>query len=144
MSSIWLASAVVTAVFSLAGSVLPAREHSQDVDDRDRTSHTKFDDRDRRAVRQWFNEHREKLPQGFREQDRLSPDQESRLQPGVVLDADTRRRVRPAPVDLLRRLPPPGRHYRYAVVDDHILLVEDKTWSVSDIIHMHLDAGHQG
>jgi Ni/Co efflux regulator RcnB len=144
MSSPWLLSVVVTGLFSLAGSVMPAREHSRDVDDRDRTSHTKFDDRDRQAAREWLNEHRENLPQGFREQDRLSPDQESRLQPGVILDSDTRRRIRPAPVDLLRRLPPPARHYRYAAVDDHILLVEDRTWSVSDIIHLHPDASHQG
>ena len=74
MSSPWLLSIVVTGLFSLTGSVMPAREHSRDVDDRDRTSHTKFDDRDRQAAREWLNEHRENLPQGFREQDRLSPD----------------------------------------------------------------------
>lgn len=142
MTSMWLISAVLTGLFSLTSSAVPAQGHSRDQNDRE--SHTKFDNRDRQAARKWYNEHRENLPQGFRDEDRLRPEEESRLQLGVALDANTRKRVRPAPVDLLRRLPPPPRHYRYALVNEHLLLVEDRTWNISDIIHLHGDEGHQG
>jgi Ni/Co efflux regulator RcnB len=136
MSPTWLLSAIVTGLLALTGSALPAQDH---VREQERDSHAKFDNHDRAAAREWYNEHRENLPQGFREEDRMTPEEESRLQKGAALDSDTRRRVRPAPMDLLRRLPPPPRHYRYAIVEDHILIVEDRTWNISDIIHLHQD-----
>jgi len=142
MKPTWLISAGVTALLAVSSSAMPAPGRSGDRDDRE--LHTKFDNRDRQAARKWYNEHSENLPKGFRDADRLNPEEESRLQVGVALEPEARKKVRPAPVDLLRRLPPPPRHYRYAILDEHLLLVEDRTWNISDIIHLHVGEGHSG
>lgn len=105
------------------------------------SEHTKFDDRDRETVRSWYIAHRDRLPPGFRDQDRLPPQWEARLQPGSMLDVNMRRRVRPVPPDLIRTLPAPPRDYRYAVLDGHIIIVGEKTWHVSDVLHFHMDIG---
>lgn len=81
-------------------------------------------------------------PQGFRDEHRSRPKEE--LQAGTTLDSSTRKRVYPVPVDLLRRLPPPPRHYRYGILNEHLLIVEDRTWNMSDIIRLPGDDGHQG
>ena len=140
MKPTWLISAVLAGLFALTGSAMPAQDHSRDV--RHRVLH-KFDARDREAARKWYNEHRENLPEGFRDEHPLRPEDASRLRAGAALDSDTRKKIRPVPVDLLRRLPPPPRHYRYAVLDERILLV-DKTWNISDIIDLHGDEGRPG
>ncbi|HEV7968614.1 MAG TPA: hypothetical protein VGP19_13640 [Candidatus Acidoferrales bacterium] len=45
------------------------------------------------------------------------------------------------PSDLLEKLPAPPRDYRYLVLDGHLLLVQEKTWNVSDVLHFEVDFG---
>ena len=142
MRSTWLISAGAAVVLLLTSSPAPAQDRGREPINRE--LRTKFNDRDRQAARRWYNENRENLPQGFWDEDRSGPGEESRLQAGTTLDSSTRKRVRPVPVDLLRRLPPPPRHYRYGILNEHLLIVEDRTWNISDIIRLHGDDGHQG
>lgn len=107
-----------------------ARDHDKD--------HPRFEDRDREAVHGWFTEHRDHLPAGLRERDRLPSELESRLQVGVVLDSDLRHRIHPVPVDLLDRLLPCPKHYRYVVIGAHIVVIDDG-FHVFDIIHFELN-----
>jgi Ni/Co efflux regulator RcnB len=137
-----LTSAVATALLLLTSSPAPAQFHSREPMNRE--LRTKFNNHDREAARKWYNENRGNLPQGFRDEDRSGPEEESRLQAGTTLDPGIRRRVRPVPMDLLRRLAPPPRHYRYAILNEHLLLVEDRTWNISDTIRLPGDDGHQG
>lgn len=88
------------------------------------------------AASDWYNQHRDNLPEGLRPEDRLSPEQESRLKVGVVLDNDIRDRVRPAPPELAQRLPPPPPEHRYVAVGGHVGLV-DKDYKVKAVINLH-------
>jgi hypothetical protein len=80
-------------------------------------------------------------PAGFREGDRLTPELESNLRVGGALNSDLRGRLQPAPADLIRRLPPPPPDDQYAALDGHLLLLNEKTWNVSDVLHFELDFG---
>jgi hypothetical protein len=84
----------------------------------------------------WYNQHRSNLPEGLRPEDRLSPEQESRLQVGATLDNDLRDRVRPAPADLAARLPAPPPDHRYVAVGGHVGLI-DKNFQVKAVINVH-------
>jgi hypothetical protein len=81
----------------------------------------------------WYAQHQGNLPEGLRPEDRLSADQESRLRVGATLDPDIRDRVRPAPEDLAKRLPPPPPDHRYVAVGGHVGLI-DKNFQVKTVI----------
>lgn len=133
----------IAAVASLGlfGAIILAKEKGQNGDDRDRAAHTRFDARDRENAEEWYMEHRADLPVGFREEDRLTPDLEARLRSGEVLDPELRWRTEAVPGELLQTLPPAPRNHRYVALAGHLLLVDEKTWNVSDIFHFELDFG---
>jgi Ni/Co efflux regulator RcnB len=135
--------AAVAAIASLGffGAIILAKARSQNAAEPDRAQHTRFDARDRENIGEWYKEHQENLPRGFREDDRLPSNRESRLRVGEVLDSDLRSRTQPVPSDLLEKLPAPPRDYRYLVLDGHLLLVQEKTWNVSDVLHFEVDFG---
>jgi hypothetical protein len=135
-----LLSGVAVVLLTLALPAPGGGAFAQDHDrDRDRDhEHPRFEDHDRDAARGWFSEHHDRLPQGLRDRDRLPPEVESRLQVGVILDHDMRRRIHPVPADLLDRLPPCPRHYRYVIIGGHIGLIDD-SFRVSDVIHFELN-----
>jgi hypothetical protein len=66
----------------------------------------------------------------------LSPDEESRLQEGAVLDKNLRKKVHPAPADLTSRLPAPPSNHRYVAVGGHVGLI-DNQYNVKAVIHLH-------
>jgi hypothetical protein len=115
------------AIFALTGSAALAQE---------RQDHTQFDEKDQKAARDYYSQHKDHPPAGLRDQDRLSPDQESRLHEGAVLDKDLRKRVHPAPPELARQLPPPPPDHRYVAVGGHIGLIDNK-YQVKAVIHLH-------
>lgn len=125
----------------LFGAIILAQERVPTADAPDRGQHTRFDARDRGIAGEWYKEHQGDLPRGFRAEDRLTPNSESKLRVGEVLDSDLRSRIEAAPGDLLQKLPIPARNYQYAVLDGHLLLVDAKTWNVSDVLHFELDFG---
>jgi len=137
-NNLFLTGAVtlLTLALSCIGGSAFAQDHDRDRDrDRERP---RFEDRDRQAARGWFSEHHGHLPPGLRDRDRLPPGLESRVQVGIVLDRDLRHRIHPVPEELLERLPPCPRHYRYVIIGDHICLIDDQ-FDVFDVIHFELN-----
>jgi Ni/Co efflux regulator RcnB len=133
MKTCILAITATAAVLALSGMMAVAQDRQQGG--RDRTT-TQFDSHDQQVTRDWYKEHQDHPPAGLRSQDRLSPDQESRLQEGAVLDKEMRSHVHPAPPDLARRLPPPPSHHRYVAIGGHIGLI-DNGYHVKAVIHLH-------
>lgn len=130
--------ACTAAALTLTLPVFAGNSFTQDRDrDRDH-DHPRFEDHDRESARGWFNEHHDRLPEGLRDRDRLPSGLESRLQVGVVLDRDLRHRIHPVPEELLDRLPPCPKHYRYVVIGGHIVLIDDG-FHVFDVIHFELN-----
>jgi len=121
--------------------------HAQDRDDHDHEKHEEhhehhwdrehpqFDDHERVVVHDWYGGHRDRVVVGFRDEDRLPPEWEPRLQVGFVFDNDWRRRCYPVPAELLVQLPPPPRHYRYYAIDGRVVLV-DRGWRVADVLNV--------
>ncbi len=103
----------------------------------ERGAHTQFDDHDRQVTTDWYNQHKDHPPAGLRPQDRLSPDQERRLEPGRPVPSDLRRREHAVPADLAHRLPPPPPKSRYVAIGGHVGLVDQATQLLRDVIHLH-------
>jgi Ni/Co efflux regulator RcnB len=96
---------------------------------------TQFNDHDRQVTQDWYKQHQN--TRGLRDRDRLSADQESRLQEGRPLDRDLRKRSYAVPSDLRRHLPPAPAHHRYMTVGGHVVLVDSGN-VVRGVIHIHL------
>lgn len=101
--------------------------------DRDRHDSTQFNDRDRQVTQDWYKQHERNAPRGLRSQDRLSSEQEARLQAGRPLDRDLRKRTYAVPRDLRRHLPPAPRNHRYVAIGGHVVLVDGRN-VVRDVI----------
>ena len=104
---------------------------------------TQFTEQDRQTTRDWYNQHQAHPPASLRSNDRLSPAEESRLQPGRPLDPDLQRRVHTAPTDLARRLPPQPRERQYVAIGGHVGLVDRNIHVLHDVIHLHDDTGRR-
>jgi Ni/Co efflux regulator RcnB len=122
-------------VFTAAASAQDRNGQARGQASVDRQSHTQFNSQDRQVTNDWYNQSRTQAhpPAGFRQQDRLSPDLESRLQVGSKLDSQLQKKVHKVPSDLKRRLPAPASGYRYAAVGGHVAMI-DKRNQVQDII----------
>ncbi len=96
-----------------------------------------FTDGDRQATKDWYAQHQAHPPAGLRQQDRLSADQETRLQPGRILDRDLQSRTHGVPTDLSRRLSPPPPNHRYVAIGGHVGLEDKSTHTLRDVIHVH-------
>jgi Ni/Co efflux regulator RcnB len=129
------------AVALLIATTVSAQQHSQQTDRRDRQAtteqRTQFNDHDRQVTTEWYKQHQNNAPSGFRSQDRLSAQQEARLQPGRVLPQDLRRKTHAVPSALRRQLPPAPRNHEYVVIGGHVVLVDSRTHSVRDVIRLH-------
>ena len=101
-----------------------------------------FNEHDRQVTNDWYRQHQKHAPRGLRTQDRLSADEESRLQPGRPLPRDLRARTHPVPRDLERQLPTPLRNHKYLAIGGHVALVNSRTHEVRDVIHIHEQDGH--
>jgi Ni/Co efflux regulator RcnB len=100
-----------------------------------------FNEHDRQVTRDWYRQHQNHAPKGMRSEDRLTPEQERRIQTGQPLDRELQRRSYSVPSDLRRRLPPAPKHHQYVVVGHHIALV-DSQHVVRDVIHLHDQPQH--
>jgi hypothetical protein len=133
------------ALIGLFGALILAQGHGQrqEPDLRRGAQHTRFDAKDRANVGEWYRARQQEqdLPNGFQSSDVLSSASESRLRVGELLDPDLRSETLPVPSELLQKLPPAPGDYRYLVLDGHLLLVDQKSWNVSDVLHFELDFG---
>jgi len=130
------ATACALVLLAATASVEAQTRPSNRSDEASRKS-PQFDDHARQTTHDWYNQHQSKPPAGFRTQDRLSADQESRLQPGRPLDPDLRKHEHPVPRDLSRQLPPPPPEHRYVAIGGHVGIVNNVTQILQDVIHLH-------
>lgn len=89
----------------------------------------KFADDDQAALREWYPGNRDAPV--FRGRDRWNDRLDRRIQVGAMLPVQIQRMTRPAPPDLVSRLPRRPRYLRYVIVGDHMLLV-DRWWTVRE------------
>jgi hypothetical protein len=105
-----------------------------DRDDR-RDSGPIFTRRDRDLILDWFGSHRRSgLPPGLAKRDRLPPGLEKQLRERGTLPPGLQKKVQPLPYDLerqLRRLP---IGYRRVVLGGNVILMEQKTAVIYDIL----------
>jgi hypothetical protein len=132
-SSIW-ALVFAVALFGQGGSNAIAQSRT---DQSREEGHTQFDEHDRQVANDWYGQHQSRPPAGLRSRDRLSPDQESRLQPGRPLGRDLQKHVHSVPSDLGHRLPPAPPNHRYVAIGGHVGLVDKKGQVLRDVIHLH-------
>jgi len=156
---LWMTGSMLF-VFALTGSAIRAQDRGQDQDHQDQDrhdqghrdqdqhgkqrddqrgqDHSRFDDHDRQVSRDWYDQNHSHPAAGLGDRDRLSPQYESRLREGYVLDGYMRRRIHPVPATYYRQLPPPPRGYRYVFIDGHACLI-DGGYRVHDVIHFELN-----
>jgi hypothetical protein len=129
-----ICAAALVAMFNISTVYAQDRhdeqEHHEHHWDKD---HPQFDDHERVVVHDWYGSHRDAHVVGFRDEDRLPPEWEPRLQVGFVFDRDWRARCHPVPADLLVGLPAPPPHYRYYAIGGRVVLV-DRRWRVADVL----------
>jgi Ni/Co efflux regulator RcnB len=133
--SLATAAAAILALSSLVAVAQDGGQRGDPNNDRNRTT-SQFNSHDQQVTHDWYNQHKDHPPAGFRNQDRLSSEQESRLQEGAVLDKDMRRHVHPAPPELARQLPAPPSHHRYVAIGGHLGMI-DNSYHVKAVIHLH-------
>ena len=117
------------AMLPLAGSL-----RAQDRDFR-RGPDTHFDRRDRGEIYGWYQDHPGNRI--FNADPRWNEEMERRLQVGVILGRDVRNRSYPLPFELLERLGPLPRHFRYIATGNHVCVVNDD-WQLFDVMHLEL------
>jgi len=91
-------------------------------DNNRRDNYHRFDDRDRRSFRDWYNRNRNRSPWV---NDHYPSGWDSRIKPGYRIGADMWRYYRPVPYDLARTLPLPPQGYRYIMLGNRIVLVDN-------------------
>jgi len=92
----------------------------------DRGNYHRFDDRDRRTFQSWYNTRRRNPPQGFRDSDRLPPDLDAKIGNGFRVGPELAPYYRPVPYDLARRMPLPPRGFKYVMLGDRIVLLDNR------------------
>jgi hypothetical protein len=93
-----------------------------------------FTDQERVLVKNWFGNHGGGLPPGLAKRDRLPPGLEKQLRERGTLPPGLAKRGQPLPFELerqLRRLP---TGYRRVVVGGNVILMNEKTSIIYDII----------
>jgi hypothetical protein len=79
----------------------------------------------------------------MRSEDRLTPEQEQRIQPGQTHDREMQGRYQSVPRDLSRQLSHAPKNHKYVVVGQHVALVDTHSHVVRDVIHLHDDGEHK-
>lgn len=112
------------------------KHHGRD-DDEDRDHYGHYYDHDRDYVRDWYRDRDrdQGLPPGLAKKDRLPPGLEKQLILRGTLPPGLQKKVYPAPMDVVRRLPPPPPDCENVVIGGHFVLLNRKTNIVVDIFH---------
>ena len=97
-----------------------------------------YRDHDRETMRGWYDQHEGHLPPGLAKKDRLPPGLEKQLVRRGTLPPGLQKRVQPCPRDLERELPPPPPECAHVLVGGHIVLLNQRTNVVVDIVHFEI------
>jgi hypothetical protein len=112
-------------------------KHSYGGYDRDNRAYSySYSKHDRDELRKWYARHQGNLPPGLAKKDRLPPGLEKKLVVHQVMPVEYREYVRPAPVEIVRVLPPPPPDCEHVVVGGHIVLMNRRTLVVLDIFNL--------
>jgi Ni/Co efflux regulator RcnB len=106
--------------------------HNKHSDDDDQDF---YKDHDRDAVRDWYDQHENNLPPGLAKKDRLPPGLEKQLVRRGTLPPGLQKRLQPCPRDLERQLPPPPPECAHVLIGGHIVLLNQHTNVVVDVVH---------
>lgn len=114
-------------------------DNDQGDDDRDyrrssRDSVPVFSRSERGMIVDWFSSSRSNLPPGLAKRDRLPPGLEKQLRERGTLPPGLQKRAEPLPYDLERRLPRLPTGYRRSVVAGNVILMDERTGVIADII----------
>jgi hypothetical protein len=111
-------------------------KHSNRDHDRDARVYTySYSKHDRDELHNWYDLHRGNLPPGLAKKDRLPPGWEKKVVVHQVMPVEYREYVRPAPVEIVRVLPPPPPDCEHVIVGGHIVLMNRKTSVILDIFN---------
>jgi hypothetical protein len=129
--------ACAAALIALASVRVLAKEHGRGHggDDDDEGRGPRYSRHDRDEMRGWYRDRRDGLPPGLAKRDQLPPGLERQLRVRGTLPPGLRDRIRPCPVELERRLPPPPPDCEHVVLGGHIVLLNRRTFMVLDIVH---------
>lgn len=139
--------AVASGIFGLAATSALAqgngrgRGHDKgDDDDHDDHAHDDhyYRDDDRRAAKAWYDDHQNHLPPGLAKRDQLPPGLEKQLVVRGHLPPGLQKKIEPAPVELVRELPPPPPDCEHVIIGGHIVLINRKTFMVMDVMHLEI------
>jgi hypothetical protein len=133
----WLGTGLV-AMLALSTMAFADRDHGKHRahDDHDKHGKWAYSDHDRDEMRGWYHDHERDLPPGLAKKDRLPPGLERQLRVRGTLPPGLRKQMRPCPLELERRLPPPPPNCAHTVIGGHIVLVNRSTYMVLDIFHL--------
>jgi hypothetical protein len=109
------------------------KDHDKHAADEDQDDHY-YQERDRESARGWYEEHQNNLPPGLAKKDRLPSGLEKQLVRRGTLPPGLQKRLQPVPVDLERRLPPPPPECAHVLVGGHIVLFNQRTNVVVDLV----------
>ncbi len=93
-----------------------------------------FTREERIIVSDWFRGDRDDLPPGLAKRDRLPPGLEKQLRERGTLPPGLQKRVQPLPFELERQLHPLPRGYRRGVIGGNVILMNEETSFIYDII----------
>jgi hypothetical protein len=93
-----------------------------------------YKNRDGDSARGWYVEHQDNLPTGLAKKDRLPPGLEKQQVRRGTLPPGLQKRLQPVPVDLERCLPPPPPECAHVLVGGHIVLLNQRTNVVVDLV----------
>ena len=106
-------------------------KHGDDQGDNDQGYYHGHD----KDIHDWYSKHGNNLPPGLAKKDRLPPGLEKQLILRGTLPPGLQKKVYPAPVEVVRRLPPPPPDCENVVIGGHFVLLNRKTNIVVDIFH---------
>jgi Ni/Co efflux regulator RcnB len=136
-STKWMLAA---GIFMLTSNLALAQDHGnghrkgQEKHGDDDQDQGYYKNRDRDSARGWYVEHQDNLPPGLAKKDRLPPGLEKQLVRRGTLPPGLQKRLQPVPVDLERRLPPPPPECAHVLVGGHIVLLNQRTNVVVDLV----------
>jgi len=129
----WFATAT-TLLLALCFSVTVTQ--AQDYHDQNYHGHDRFDDHDRQMAHDWYAHHHDAFR--YDEGRYWHRDWEPNIREGYVLTPQMRAGIRPVPHELLVGFAPPPRGYRYVMIGDHVVLV-DNGYRIHDVLHFELN-----
>ena len=97
----------------------------------------RFDDDQTRIIRDWFgdDDHLRGLPPGLAKRDRLPPGLEKQLVRNGQLPPGLEKKLHPLPDDLAYRLPRLPDGYRRGILGESLIVFDERTSAIIDVIH---------